>query len=41
MRSNGLTGITAFRVFDRDKDQVVSLEDFANGLKHVLNIKLN
>ena len=41
MRSRGLVGITAFRVFDRDQDQIITLEDFVNGLKNVLNIRMN
>lgn len=41
MRSNGLTGITAFRLFTKGKNNVVALEDFAHGIRNVLNIKLN
>ncbi|CAD8068862.1 unnamed protein product [Paramecium primaurelia] len=41
MRSRGLLGITAFRVFDKDQDQIITFEDFANGLKNVLSIKMN
>jgi Ca2+-binding EF-hand superfamily protein len=36
-----LGNIAAFKIIDRDNDQVISYEDFVNALRNLFNLKLN
>ena len=33
--------ISGFKIFDKDNDQICGYDDFVNGMKNVLSIKLN
>lgn len=41
IRQSGLNSNQAFKLFDYDKDDIVSYEDFANALKNVFAVRLN
>lgn len=41
IRTRGLGCQTAFRILDKDNDQIISYEDFQNGLINILGVRLN
>ena len=33
--------MSAFKLFDKDEDSIINLDDFSNGIRNILGLKLN
>ena len=41
IKNKGLHLLATFRLFDRDEDTIINIEDFSNGIKNILGLKMN